>query len=243
MGDRLRKGESIRLVVKEHEIALSFQTWESLTEDADGLIEMSVSDLIQRARRKRMLDKTNRKVRLGMMRHVYVVLDLSESMNMQVRVNLAYAAVRRTESVKELPPRSPPHGCLVLQDLKPTRLRCCLKLLEGFVEEFFYLNPISQLGLITTRGKRAEVASELAGNPRKHAAVLKNLESAQCRGEPSLQNSLEVALQSLRHMPGHASREVGATFLVHHIHHYVSDTLRQPLLHNRVIHQLWRTTL
>ena len=31
------------------------------------------------------------------------------------------------------------------QDLKPTRLHCTLKLLESFIDEYFYLNPISQV--------------------------------------------------------------------------------------------------
>ena len=97
---------------------------------------------------------------------------------------------------------------VLLQDLKPTRLRCCLKILERFVEEFFYLNPISQLGLIITKDKRAEVFNELTGNPKKHVERIKRLVEVTCSGEPSLQNSLETAMQTLKHMPGHASREV-----------------------------------
>lgn len=31
------------------------------------------------------------------------------------------------------------------QDLKPTRLHCTIKLLESFIDEYFYLNPISQV--------------------------------------------------------------------------------------------------
>ena len=114
-----------------------------------------------------------------MMRHLYIVLDMSENMAMQ--------------------------------DLKPTRLRCALKIIEHFVDEFFYLNPISQLGLITTRDKRAEIVSELAGNPKKHLLCIKRMMEegiSNCRGEPSLQNSLNTSLQTLRHKPGHASREV-----------------------------------
>ena len=38
--------------------------------------------------------------------------------------------------------------------------------------------------------------------------VVKSLSSRQCSGEPSLQNSLELVLSSLKHMPAHASREV-----------------------------------
>ena len=78
------------------------------------------------------------------------------------------------------------------------------------MEEFFYLNPISQVGLVITRNKRAELISELAGNPRQHVESIKRLsqETSECSGEPSLQNSLELTIQTLRHMPAHASREV-----------------------------------
>lgn len=47
-----------------------------------------------------------------------------------------------------------------------------LKLLEDFIEEFFYQNPISQLGVIITRNKRAEKISDLAGNSKKHIKVI-----------------------------------------------------------------------
>merc|ERR1712130_818417 len=116
------------------------------------------------------------KQKLGMMRHLYLLIDLSE--------------------------------CMANQDLKPTRLHCTLKLLESFIDEYFYLNPISQLGIVTTSNKRAEKVSEMTGNPRKHTEVLKSLSSRQCTGEPSLQNSLELIISSLKHMPPHASREV-----------------------------------
>jgi hypothetical protein len=38
------------------------------------------------------------------------------------------------------------------------------QLLEHFVEEYFDQNPISQLGIIGTRNKRAEIIAELGGN-------------------------------------------------------------------------------
>lgn len=37
---------------------------------------------------------------------------------------------------------------------------------------------------------------------------IKKLQDVPCRGEPSLQNALEVALSSLRHLPPHTSREI-----------------------------------
>lgn len=115
-------------------------------------------------------------VRLGMMRHLYVVVDGSRTMEDQ--------------------------------DLKPNRLTCTLKLLEYFVEEYFDQNPISQIGIIVTKSKRAEKLTELSGNPRKHITSLKKAVDMTCHGEPSLYNSLSMAMQTLKHMPGHTSREV-----------------------------------
>ena len=125
-----------------------------------------------------MMEKSGTKIKLGMMRHMFIVMDMSESMK--------------------------------LQDLKPTRVMCATKLIQDFLEEFFYLNPISQVGLVVTRNKRAELISELAGNPRQHIESIKRLSQgeSECSGEPSLQNSLELTIQTLRHMPAHASREV-----------------------------------
>ena len=70
------------------------------------------------------------------------------------------------------------------------------------------MNPISQLGVIVTKDKKAEIYTEMAGNPKKHVEQLQKLIESVCKGEPSLQNSLEVALQTLSNMPSHASREV-----------------------------------
>jgi len=84
MGERIRK--SINLTIETLEKATNFQTWESITEDAEGLIDLSVQDAIQRARRKRAKERAGKsKVRLGMMRHLYLVLDMADNMNMQVK--------------------------------------------------------------------------------------------------------------------------------------------------------------
>uniref|UniRef100_A0A8C9G1V9 VWFA domain-containing protein n=1 Tax=Pavo cristatus TaxID=9049 RepID=A0A8C9G1V9_PAVCR len=85
-------------------------------------------------------------------------------------------------------------------------------LLEYFVEEYFDQNPISQMGLIVTKSKRAEKMTELSGNPKKHIAALKKAVDMNCQGEPSLYNSLNLAMQTLKHMPGHTSREVLIVF-------------------------------
>lgn len=47
-------------------------------------------------------------------------------------------------------------------------LEFLFQLLEKFVEEFFDQNPLSQLGVIAIKNKRAEKITELSGNIRKH---------------------------------------------------------------------------
>ncbi|XP_064232104.1 general transcription factor IIH subunit 2 isoform X6 [Aotus nancymaae] len=159
------------------------RTWEILKEDESGSLKATIEDILFKAKRKRIFEHHGQ-VRLGMMRHLYVVVDGSRTMEDQ--------------------------------DLKPNRLTCTLKyvfflfkqLLEYFVEEYFDQNPISQIGIIVTKSKRAEKLTELSGNPRKHITSLKKAVDMTCHGEPSLYNSLSMAMQTLKHMPGHTSREV-----------------------------------
>ncbi|XP_069887410.1 general transcription factor IIH subunit 2 isoform X2 [Dipodomys merriami] len=151
------------------------RTWEILKEDETGSLKATIEDILFKAKRKRVFEHHGQ-VRLGMMRHLYVVVDGSRTMEDQ--------------------------------DLKPNRLTCTLKLLEYFVEEYFEQNPISQIGIIVTKSKRAEKLTELSGNPRKHITSLKKAVDMTCHGEPSLYNSLSMAMQTLKHMPGHTSREV-----------------------------------
>lgn len=95
-----------------------------------------------------------------------------------------------------------------IPDLKPTRFLNTLKMLQLFIEEFFDQNPISQVGIILLKNKRAEKIADLAGNYKNHVKILQGLSKMNLVGEPSLQNGLEVALQTLRMIPAHASREI-----------------------------------
>lgn len=85
--------------------------------------------------------------------------------------------------------------------------------MQQFVKEFVEQNPISQLGIIITRNKRAEKISDLSGNSRKHLVNMEPCKSASyCSGEPSLQNALELALSSMKMLPSHTSREILVVF-------------------------------
>ncbi|NXA21198.1 TF2H2 factor, partial [Ibidorhyncha struthersii] len=155
------------------------RTCEILKEDEYGSLKATIEDILFKAKRKRYCCH-NPANNTGLMRHLYVVVDGSRTMEEQ--------------------------------DLKPNRLTCTLKLLEYFVEVYFDQNPISQIGLIVTKSKRAEKMTELSGNSKKHITALKKAVDMNCSGEPSLYNSLSLAMQTLKHMPGHTSREVLVVF-------------------------------
>lgn len=150
------------------------KTWEAIKENEDGLLQPSIEEMIQRNKRRRALQKKN--LRLGIMRHLFIVLDFSEAM--------------------------------MRNDLKPSRINCVLKILELFLSEFSGLNPISQVGIILTRNKKFELLSPMSSDMKAHTVALSKLINTPCTGEPSLQNSLEAAQTTLKHMPDHTSKEV-----------------------------------
>jgi transcription initiation factor TFIIH subunit 2 len=99
------------------------------------LIQGSINEIIQKAKRKRQEAKKGSS-RLGMMRHVYILIDCTEAMS--------------------------------VPDLKPTRFLNTIKMLQIFIEEFFDQNPISQVGIILLKNKKAEKITDLAGNYKNH---------------------------------------------------------------------------
>lgn len=55
---------------------------EAIQEDDQGNLEASVAEIIQRAKRKAQMERKGHN-RLGMMRHMYIILDASEAMHDQ----------------------------------------------------------------------------------------------------------------------------------------------------------------
>lgn len=95
------------------------------------------------------------------------------------------------------------------RDLRPNRFSMVLSLLQDFVVEFFDQNPISQLGIVMTRNGIATLVSEVGGLPQYHLDKLKLLRGKQNnryepKGNPSLQNSLEMARSLLKYNFGSA---------------------------------------
>ncbi|CDS81869.1 probable SSL1-TFIIH subunit (transcription initiation factor), factor B [Sporisorium scitamineum] len=98
------------------------------------------------------------------------------------------------------------------KDMRPNRFDVTLQYAREFVGEYFDQNPIGQLSIIGTRQGIAERLAMMGGNTVDHTASLSNKRRLEPRGEPSLQNALEMARSSLVHLPACNSREILAIF-------------------------------
>lgn len=143
------------------------RTWDIVKNDEDG--ERSLESLVQQmieARKKKIMRNPTVPFQRGIIRTLIVVIDGSLAM--------------------------------LEKDLRPTRFSAMLSYLLEFVNEFFDQNPISQLGIVMMRNGMAHVVSEVSGLPQYHLDKLKTLRARQHKGfepkgDPSLQNALELA--------------------------------------------------
>ena len=99
------------------------------------------------------------------------------------------------------------------KDLRPTRYLLTLTYLIQFINEFFEQNPISQLGIVGMHDGIAIRISDMSGNPTEHlSAVLALRKDMEPKGNPSLENALEMARAALFHAPQHGTREILLVF-------------------------------
>lgn len=95
------------------------------------------------------------------------------------------------------------------KDLRPTRYLLTITYLSQFINEFFEQNPISQLGIVGMHDGIAIRISDMSGNPTEHlSAVAKMRSTYEPKGNPSLENALEMARAALFHAPQHGTREI-----------------------------------
>ncbi|CAN6663505.1 general transcription and DNA repair factor IIH subunit Ssl1p [Trichomonascus vanleenenianus] len=98
------------------------------------------------------------------------------------------------------------------KDLRPNRYALTLAYAIDFVSEFFDQNPISQLGIVGMKDGMAILVSEVDGNPNAHIEALQRLKKHEPRGDPSLQNALEMSRGMLFHVASHCTKEILVVF-------------------------------
>uniref|UniRef100_H2YF40 General transcription factor IIH subunit n=1 Tax=Ciona savignyi TaxID=51511 RepID=H2YF40_CIOSA len=158
------------------------KTWEVLQEDESGSIQASIEAEINKAK-KRRLQQSRRNVRLGMMRHLYVVVDLSQAMcDQDLKPNRAVAVLKALEIFAQNYADQNPISQLGFISTSAKRSEVISEMSGAFQR---HLKVLQDLGanIITTNAKN-------------------------CTGEPSLQNALQLGASSLKHMPSHTSKEM-----------------------------------
>ncbi|VVT57763.1 uncharacterized protein SAPINGB_P005857 [Magnusiomyces paraingens] len=94
------------------------------------------------------------------------------------------------------------------KDLLPNRYQLMLTYAIDFVKEFYNQNPISQMAVVGMSEGLAVLISDLSGSLHNHISALQKLRKQEPKGDPSLQNALEMARGLLYHAPRHSTREV-----------------------------------
>ncbi|KAK6204431.1 component of RNA polymerase transcription factor [Scheffersomyces amazonensis] len=154
------------------------RSWDIMKDNDNGQsLEMIIQSMIEN-RKKKIMKNPSTPFQRGIIRTLIVVIDGSLAM--------------------------------LEKDLRPTRFSMTLSLLQEFIVEFFDQNPISQLGIILMRNGIAQLVSEVSGSPQYHLDRLRQLKAKQHnkfepKGEPSLQNSLEMARSLLKYNFGNSS--------------------------------------
>ncbi|CAD6902427.1 unnamed protein product [Tilletia controversa] len=151
------------------------RSWDAVHEDESGSLTGTIQNLVDANKRRRTL-RNEAPVQRGIIRHLVLILDLSEAM--------------------------------LEKDMRPNRWDLSLQFSREFVNEYFDQNPIGQLAVLATRDGIAERIIPMGGNTMDHVTTLSNKRRFEPRGEPSLQNALEMARSSLSHLPASNSREV-----------------------------------
>ena len=97
---------------------------------------------------------------------------------------------------------------VVSNDLRPTRLQVLKTELHRFVTNCFDQNPLSELGLITTKNQTAEINVTFEQAKSLRGDFFKNQLGTTGEGRPSLQNALELAIEEHKRVPPYGTREI-----------------------------------
>jgi len=155
------------------------QLWEgSIQRSWDGLHDeggkLTLSDDRRIDQRQPKISRFT--IRRGMIRYLYLLLDMSQAME-------------RKDS-----------------DFRPDRAGATRHLLKSFVADFFAQNPLANLGILVMRNGEVETLTELSGSKRPHIDALDHDEKKGTRGEASLQKGLDVACSHLKEIPDYGHR-------------------------------------
>lgn len=157
------------------------RSWDIVKNDEDDSRSLeSVIQAMIESRKKKIMKHSTTPFQRGIIRTLIVIIDCSAAM--------------------------------LEKDLRPTRFSMTLSLLLDFVVEFFDQNPISQLGIVMMRNGVSQLVSEVSGLPQYHLDRIRQVKARQHnryepKGDPSLQNALEMARSLLTYNFGNNNND------------------------------------
>jgi transcription initiation factor TFIIH subunit 2 len=96
------------------------------------------------------------------------------------------------------------------KDFRPNRIMATKAACERFILQYFDQNPISQLCLAQLQDSVARKLTDMSGSPKVHIDRLRKVRIT--KGLASLQNTMKLAILSLRHVPNYGHRELLIVF-------------------------------
>ncbi|KAG7194602.1 uncharacterized protein KQ657_004278 [Scheffersomyces spartinae] len=153
------------------------RSWDVVKDNEGQSLESIIQSMIE-ARKKKIMKNSSGSFQRGIIRTLIVIVDGSQTM--------------------------------LEKDLRPTRFLMTLTYLVDFIVEFFDQNPISQMGIVLMRNGVATLISEVSSSPQYHLDNIRHVKARQHnkfepKGDPSLQNSLEMARSLLMYNFGNNS--------------------------------------
>ncbi|GAU17862.1 hypothetical protein TSUD_329880 [Trifolium subterraneum] len=155
------------------------RSWESLQEDESGLLRPIDTTAVHHAQYRRRLRA--------------LASNAATARIQKGLIRYLYIVVDLSKAASE-------------RDFRPSRMAVIAKQVETFIREFFDQNPLSHVGLVTTKDGVANCLTDLGGSPESHIKAL--MGKLECSGDASLQNALELVHSNLNQIPSYGHREV-----------------------------------
>ncbi|KAL5098769.1 hypothetical protein RYX36_003096, partial [Vicia faba] len=155
------------------------RSWESLQEDESGLLRSIDTSAVQHAQYRRRLRA--------------LAANAATARIQKGLIRYLYIVVDLSKAASE-------------RDFRPSRMAVIAKQVETFIREFFDQNPLSHVGLVTTKDGVASCLTDLGGSPESHIKAL--MGKLECSGDASLQNALDLVHSNLNQIPSYGHREV-----------------------------------
>ena len=179
----------------------SLQTWEDTVSKSWETIELDhVGNLVITESQKQ---RTQRRNRLQTQTRPGFEPGTGMDSNGSARI-IEKAALRQLCVVMDL------SEAVMMTDLKPSRLVAVIEALALFVQAYFDQNPISQMAIVATFKSKAQVVSQMGGNPQMHLTNLNEwfVDYGRVGGNASFQSALAISEAILKHVPSYKSREI-----------------------------------